>query len=102
MNNPGESKRKHVEPRVHRTLLEAAEMFMDCVEMPSDPQERKHWDGLCAAVEREKAKPVRNLDRFATQEEAVAEFVRLCDKGREPCEDVVTWLYENADKEKTE
>lgn len=52
------------------------------------------------ATAREKAKPVRNCDRFATQEEAVAEFMKLCDRGREPCEDVVTWLYEEADKEK--
>lgn len=101
-NNPGESERKYVEPRVHRTLLEAAEAMVD------------EWWGAYPAVSygkiadlenaiaHEKSKPVRNCDRFATQEEAVAEFARLCDKGREPCEDVVTWLYENADKEKTE
>lgn len=48
------------------TLLEVASKFVNCVEMPCNPQEQKHWDELCAAVKREKAKPVRNCDRFAT------------------------------------
>lgn len=52
------------------------------------------------AIAREKSKPVRNFDRFATQEEAVAEFMKLCDRECEPYKDVVTWLYEKADKEK--
>lgn len=108
MNDTGESERKYVEPRVHRTLLEAAEAVMDewwarpnvsyeriadLDHAVTDEKDRRMRDG---------AKPVRNCDRFTTREEAVAEFARLCDKGREPCEDVVTWLYENADKEKTE
>lgn len=29
MNNPGESERKYVKPRVHRTLLETAEAVVD-------------------------------------------------------------------------
>ena len=98
MSNPGESERKHVKPRVHRTLLEAAEAVVD--EWYATDVSGENIIGLKNAIAREKAKPVRNCDRFATQEEAVAEFVRLCDEGREPCEDVVTWLYEKTDKEK--
>lgn len=97
MNNPGESERKHVEPRVHRTLLEAAEAVVD--EWYVTDVSGEKIVSLKNAIAREKSKPVRNCDRFATQEEAVAEFMRLCDKGREPCEDVVTWLYEEAEKE---
>ena len=99
MNSPGESERKYVEPCVHQTLLEAAKAVVD------------EWWGAYPNVSYEKiadlenaiadgeAKRVRNFDRFATQEEAVAEFMKLCDKEREPCEDVVTWLYEEAEKE---
>lgn len=105
MNSPGESERKYVEPCVHRTLLEAAEAVVDeWWARPNVSYER--IADLDHAVTDEKdrgmrdgARPVRNFDRFATQEEAVAEFMKLCDKGREPCEDVVTWLYEEAEKE---
>ena len=55
---------------------------------------------LRSAIASEKLRPVRNCDKFATQEEAVAEFMKICDRECEPYKDVVTWLYEKADKEK--
>ena len=98
MNNPGKSERKYVEPSVHRTLLEAAEAVVG--ELYTANVGDETIMNLRNAIAREKAKPVRNYDRFATQEEAVAEFMRICDKGREPCEVVVTWLYDKVDREK--
>lgn len=91
------------------TLLEAAEMFVDCVEMPSDPQEQKHLDVLCAAVEREKAKTVRNCDRYKTAREAWSAIIKMCNVTKcEKCQfynsdDIscrFNWLYAEAGKEK--
>lgn len=62
---------------------------------------------LANAIEREKAKPVRNFDRFATAEEALAGFRKFC--GKVECNECrfrdcvptcpLTWLYEEAEKE---
>lgn len=97
---------EYVEPR-EPTLLEKAKMFVDCVEMPSDPQEQKHWDGLCAAIKREKAKTVRNCDKYKTAEEALAGFRKFCYKVE--CSECrfrdcvptcpLAWLYSEAMKE---
>lgn len=64
---------------------------------------------LANAIEREKAKPVRNCDRFATAEEALAGFRKFC--GKVACNECrfrdcvptcpLTWLYEEAEKEET-
>lgn len=88
------------------TLLESAKMFVDCVEMPSDPQEQKHWDGLCAAVEREKSKPVRNFDKYKTAREAWSAFIKMCNATKcEKCQFYnpdscrFNWLYAEAGKE---
>lgn len=74
------------------TLLETAERFIVGVRSIKDLRE-------AIIRERKNQKPVRNCDRFATAEEAVAEFMKLCASGCEPCEDVVTWLYAEAGKE---
>ena len=85
------------------TLLEAVEAVSD-EWYATGPDVNDHTFGLKIialekAADREKSKPVRNCDRFATQEEAVAEFMKICDKECELCEDVVTWLYAEAEKE---
>lgn len=99
----GWAEMKYEEPRVP-TLLEAAEAVKNTwySKGPDATLSRVATtiSDLADAIGREKAKPVRNCDRFATQEEAVAEFMKLCDRECEPYKDVVTWLYEKADKEK--
>lgn len=91
------AQREYEAPRVP-TLLEAAEAVVN--EWYATYVSGGNIVNLKNAIAREKAKPVRNCDRFATQEEAVAEFMKLCDRECEPYKDVVTWLYEKADKEK--
>lgn len=107
----GWCKLDYIEPR-EPTLLEAAKTFVNCVEMPSVPQERKHWDGLCAAIERESQKPVRNCDKYATAKNAMGAYRAMCKnldckhcrfgsrKGIEDC--IVSWLYAAAEKEDAE
>ena len=51
---------------------------------------------------RAKAKPVRNMDRFATQEEAGAEFLKICYMEGKTYKDVVTWLYAEANQKEGE
>lgn len=88
-------------PQPTLSLLEAAEAVVDeWWASDADNVSTQKIVDIENAIAREKAKPVRNFDRFATQEEAVAEFLKICDKERELCEDVVAWLYEEVDKEK--
>lgn len=96
------AQREYEAPRVP-TLLEAAEAVKNTwySHLPEGSLSRVATtiSHLADAIAREKAKPVRNCDRFATAEEAVAEFMKICDKECEPCEDVVAWLYAEAGKE---
>lgn len=68
---------------------------------------------LSDAIDREKAKPVRNCDRYETGEDAYGGFRKFCDNLRcgnckikvcgdiyGGCECLLAWLYEEADKEK--
>lgn len=95
------------------TLLEAVEAVSD-EWYATGPDVNDHTFGLKIialekAADREKSKPVRNFDRFATAEEAVKAyecFRAMCDKVScnecrfhsrgVPC--VVAWLYEEAEK----
>ena len=91
------------------TLLWAASMFVNCAETPSDPRERRRWDELCAAIRRERAKPVRNCDKYRTAKKAYAAFEEACRKEAclgcrlsipgVPC--VVAWFYDGDEKEGT-
>lgn len=95
------------------TLLEAAEAVADewYTTFPNvmpDTLCEKIVD-LAKSIEREKRKPVRNCDRFATQGEAFAEFMKMCYGMRcehcrfrscdSICRCAVAWLYAEAEKE---
>lgn len=74
----------------------------------------KTISNLSDAIDREKAKPVRNVDRFATAEEAFGAFSEICNAHKKcigcPMEKIkavnasyahcmMCWLYANADKD---
>lgn len=92
--------KKYENPSPPPTLLEAAEAVVGEWWTTLHHVGYEKIADLENAIAREKAKSVRNCDRFATQEEAVAEFLKICDRECESCKDVVAWLYEEADKEK--
>lgn len=64
---------------------------------------------LRSAVEREKAKPVRNFNKYETAKDAFVGFTKFCDnllcgecRFRDKADDVscaIAWLYEEAEKE---
>lgn len=91
------------------TLLEAAEYIVNIVSGTPTSVTRSLFRELRLAIEREKAKPVRNFDRFATAEEALAGFRKFC--GKVACNECrfrdcvptcpLAWLYEEAEKEET-
>lgn len=91
------------------TLLEAAEYFVNIVSGTPTSVTRSLFRVLRLAVEREKEKPVRNCDRFATAEEAWTAFRKMCNVNN--CEKCpfeehrnyyiscrFTWLYSEAEK----
>lgn len=99
-----------VEPR-RPTLLEAAERLI--IEYVNDWQLKgiktiRCMEDLREAVKSEKQKPVRNVDRYATAEEASRAFVKMC-RSHKYCvgcpfreatieaECVIAWLYAAAD-----
>lgn len=95
------------------TLLEAAERLI--IEYVNDWQLKgiktiRCMEDLREAVKSERAKPVRNVDRYATEEEAMNAYNKMC-KGR-CCDECpfnalhdnnylcqIKWLYAEADKE---
>ena len=100
------------EPR-EPTLLEAAENVSRL--WFNDDDRRCHYDDLKKwmaslekAIAREKQQPVRNIDRFATAEEACEVFNRMCEHS--DCDSckynrrytvskcIVAWLYAEADE----
>ena len=93
----------YIEPHV-LTLLEAAEAVVKV-------GYGTFVDDLCSAVKREKAKPVRNCDKYRTVDEAQSAYRAICkmacsickyrsDDGRKNC--AISWLYAEADKEVAE
>ena len=92
-----------------QTLIEAAEAIVNIV--PSTPTSvtRNLFRELRLAVEREKAKPVRNCDKYKTAKDAFAGFNEMCDEKtcyrcpfsaeRNECMSCrFNWLYAEADK----
>ena len=91
------------------TLLEAAEAIVKIV--PSTPTSvtRNLFRELRLAVEREKAKPVRNYGKYKTAKDAFAGFNKMCEEKkcsmcqfsaeRNECINCsFNWLYSEADK----
>lgn len=102
--------REYEAPRAP-TLLEAAEAVTD---EWYDMQQNINCNDigemivdLEKAIAREKRKPVRNCDRFATVDEALVGFRKFC--GKVACSECrfrdcvptcpLAWLYEDAEKE---
>ena len=92
-----------------QTLLEAAESIVKIVSSTPTSVTRNLFRELRLAVEREKAKPVRNCDKYETAEEAYRAFSDLCQKedGCLHCRFLhknylgcaLEWAYEEAEKE---
>lgn len=97
------------EPRVP-TLLEAAAEMVYAWKSEIKPgylaRSSKAIGLLSDAIERETRKPVRNLDKYKTANEAAKGFKEMCN-GIENCVDCrfrhvnceIAWLYEKAGKE---
>lgn len=96
------------EPRVP-TLLEAAAEMVYAWESEITPgytaRFSKAIGRISDAIEREKCKPVRNLDKYKTANEAAKGFKEMCN-GIPNCVDcrfryvncAIAWLYEKAGK----
>ena len=91
------------------TLIEAAEAIVKIVSSTPTSVTRNLFRELRLAVEREKAKPVRNCDKYKTAKDAFAGFNEMCDERtcyrcpfsaeRNECMSCrLTWLYAEADK----
>ena len=102
---------EYKEPRM-QTLLEAAEKVTTVwkSKMPEGSLTNL-WNAivnLSEAIEREKKKPVRNLDKYNTADEAYEGFEKFCHKSKclecrykysyPACR--FAWLYDKAEKEK--
>ena len=97
------------EPRV-QTLLEAADEMVYAWKSEFKPgypaRVSKAIGRLSDAIERETRKPVLNLDKYKTANEAHRGFREMCN-GIQNCEDcrfrhvncAIAWLYEKAGKE---
>ena len=92
-----------------QTLLEAAESIVKIVSSTPTSVTRNLFRELRLAVEREKAKPVRNCDKYKTAKDAFAGFNEMCDEKtcyrcpfsaeRNECMSCrFNWLYSEADK----
>mgnify|MGYP004504590899 CR=1 FL=1 len=97
--------REYEAPRAP-TLLEAAEAMVN--EWYTTDVSGGNIINLKNAIAREKRKPVRNCDRFATADEALVGFRKFC--GKVACSECrfrdcvvptcpLAWLYEDAEKE---
>lgn len=105
---------EYEEPRAP-TLLEAAEAVKNTwySHGPDGSLSRLETtiSHLANAIEREKAKPVRNCDKYKTAEEANSAFLIMCNgkdcmscqfrRGRSMSSCRFVWLYTEAEKEET-
>lgn len=103
---------EYVDPR-QPTLLEAADDALRAWdrrdEYGSLAWVKDRMRQLSVAIKREKAKPVRNCDKYATAKDALDAYRAMCEnldckhcrfgssKGMEDC--VISWLYAAAEKE---
>ncbi len=95
---------EYVEPR-EPTLLEAVEAVVDNRWRMSDFTNK--LDDLIKAIEREKRKPVRNLDVYKTAKEADKAYEHMCfgkkcdscnyGHGKTKVNCSIAWLYAEAD-----
>ncbi len=99
--------REYVAPR-EPTLLEAAEAVVNDYLSATTPlwKSQEVVKDLADAVERERNKPVRNLDVYKTAEEAYKVFDKSCDCMCHKCKFAeekydcfALWLYAEAGKE---
>ena len=93
-----------------QTLLEAAESIVKIVSSTPTSVTRNLFRELRLAVEREKAKPVRNCDKYKTAKDAFAGFNKMCEEKkcstcpfsaeRNECLNCsFNWLFAEAEKE---
>ena len=103
---------EYEEPRA-QTLIEAAQSVIDDW-YATRPDVNDHSFGLKIialenAIDREKAKPVRNCDKYKTAEDAYRSFLNFCKKGlgclycrfknNKFLECSILWAYEEAENE---
>ena len=92
------------------TLLEAAKAIVKIVPSTPTSVKRNLFRELRLAVEREKAKPVRNCDKYKTAKDAFAGFNKMCEEKkcstcpfsaeRNECLNCgFNWLFAEAEKE---
>ena len=92
------------------TLLEAAKAIVKIVPSTPTSVKRNLFRELRLAVEREKAKPVRNCDKYKTAKDAFAGFNKMCEEKkcstcpfsaeRNECLNCsCNWLFAEAEKE---
>ena len=103
---------EYEEPPKQQTLIEAAEAIVNIV--PSTPTSvtRNLFRELRLAVEREKAKPVLNFEKYKTNDEAFVAYTKMCDSREckishfrycgNSIKCVLAWLYAEAEKEEAE
>ena len=98
------------EEPLKQTLLEAAESIVKIVSSTPTSVTRNLFRELRLAVEREKAKPVRNCDKYKTAKDAFAGFNEMCNEKtcqmcpfsaeRNECLNCgFNWLFAEAEKE---
>ena len=92
------------------TLIEAAEAIVKIVPSTPTSVKRNLFRELRLAVEREKANPVRNCNKYRTAKDAFAVFNKMCDEKkcsmcpfsaeRNECLNCsFNWLFAEAEKE---
>lgn len=101
------AEQEYVDPNVP-TLLEAADEAV--AEWRLEGFDNDKISALLDAVTREKAKPVRNFDKYKTSKKAYDSFMKTC-SGAESCDNcrfrvcrsiaacAIAWLYAYAEKE---
>ena len=94
------------------TLIEAAEAIVKIVSSTPTSVTRNLFRELRLAVEREKAKPVLNFEKYKTNDEAFVAYTKMCDSREckifhfrycgNSIKCVLAWLYAEAEKEEAE
>lgn len=106
------AKREYEAPRV-TTLLEAAKALTDSwLNGGTIAEANKNILALADTIKREKAKPVRNFEKYKTNDEAFVAYTKMCDSREckilhfrycgNSIKCVLAWLYAEAEKEEAE